>query len=94
MNLEEAYKLYCKKYREDHKDSIKESYKKWYDAKKNDNDYKQKIKEYSKQYYLKKTEGKQKRESKLTPEQKQKKSEYNKRYYEKKNKEYKNNLFI
>lgn len=82
-NLKDAYNQYCKLYRDQHKDAIKQSYKKWYEANKDNEDYKRKIKEYSKQYYQKKTADKPKRESKLTDEQKAKKKEYNKRYQEK-----------
>ena len=83
QSIKNSYNLYCKMYRDEHKDKIKQSYKKWYEANKDNEEYKQKLREYSKQYYQMKTADKPKRESKMTDEQKAKKREYNRRYQEK-----------
>ena len=82
-SIKNSYNLYCKMYRDNHKDKIKQSQKKWYEANKDNEEYKQKLKEYSKQYYQKKTADKPKRESQMTEEQRAKKREYNKRYQDK-----------
>jgi hypothetical protein len=83
QSIKNSYNLYCKIYRTEHKDKIKESQKKWYEANKDNEEYKQKLREYSKQYYQKKTADKPKREFQMTDEQKTKKREYNKRYQDK-----------
>lgn len=90
MNIEElknAYNQYCKIYREEHKEKIKLSMKKWYQQNKDNPEYIEKRKASSKRYYetQRDLEGKSKRiPSKLSPEERIKKAEYNKRYYNKK----------
>ena len=73
MNIEElknAYNQYCKIYREEHKEKIKLSMKKWYQQNKDDPEYIEKRKASSKRYYetQRDLEGKSKRTpSKLSP---------------------------
>tara|TARA_R110000868_G_scaffold71798_6_gene209896 strand:- start:660 stop:965 length:306 start_codon:yes stop_codon:yes gene_type:complete len=82
-SIKNSYKLYCKMYREEHKDKIKKSHQKWYLANKDNEEFHLKVSEYSKQYYKNKTVNKPKRESQITDEQKAKKKEYNRRYQDK-----------
>lgn len=81
VELKEAHKQYLKIYREQNKDNIKKSFKKWYESHKDDPEVKQKRKEY-------KAKIRPKKEKPELSEQeiikKQKKAEYNKRYQEKK----------
>ena len=81
VQLKEAHKQYLKLYREQNKDNIKKSFKKWYESHKDDPEVKQKRKDYKAKIRPKKEK------PELTEEEmikKQKKAEYNKSYQERK----------
>jgi hypothetical protein len=77
--LKEAHNQYLKLYRQEHKDNMKLSYKKWYDKIKDSEEFKQKSRENSKKQYQKKIAEKQKKEYKLSEEERAK----HRMYYQK-----------